>query len=256
MAFVAKAVEKPDLLDVKPLTAWSYSRLSAWNECPRRVYYTHVEKRKEPTTKALERGTHIHGLAEDYLRTSVTVKRPLPVELANFALGFEELRKRRAEPEVEIVLDSSWAPVRGPDRPWFSPLAWLRAKIDAVVPRRGTRVDATDRATLIDFKTGRNRGEGAHKDQLELYAVAAFSRWVNLARVEGSVWYLDHDLTGRRAAKPTFRMDRSDLPAVVEKWNSAVRPMLADTEFHPRPGMACRWCPHSIARGGPCKVGV
>ena len=46
---------------------WSYSRLGTYESCPKKAYYSYVEKIPQEQHPAAQRGTRIHQLAEDYI---------------------------------------------------------------------------------------------------------------------------------------------------------------------------------------------
>ena len=53
------------------ISAWSYSRLKNYEQCPHRAFLAYVEKRPEPPEidkKAANRGTEIHTQIENYIR--------------------------------------------------------------------------------------------------------------------------------------------------------------------------------------------
>ena len=65
--------------------AWSYSGLKVYETCPYRTYISKVKKVWEESGPAAERGTRIHGLAEDYVQAKIV---ELPDELKKFTPQF------------------------------------------------------------------------------------------------------------------------------------------------------------------------
>ena len=86
-----------------PITAWSYSALKVFEECPYRSYIQRVKKVPEPSSPAADRGSHIHQEAEDYVKGELG---ELPDSLKKFKDDFEELRHLYAEAQVE--LEGEW----------------------------------------------------------------------------------------------------------------------------------------------------
>lgn len=215
--------------------AWSYSRLTTYEECPRRARYVHLEKRPEPKSPAMDRGTEIHKEAELYLKGTV---RTLPASLKRFKEGFAYLRKVKASAEGELAFDASWRPVS-----WFAPTVRLRVKIDALAPGAGDG----GALLVVDYKTGKVRP--ANVDQLDLYDAAGLLA-TGAPAVESRLWFLDHGVVEPREPRVT---EASSLPAMKKKWERRAAPMLADETHAPRPGNYCRWCHFRKDNGGPCE---
>jgi len=224
---------------IQTIDAWSYSRLTTWEDCNKKAYYKFIEKRKEPTAPALERGSKIHKLAEDYV-TAPGKKVLLPEELDRFEEEFKELRTRKKYLAVEqqLALTKEWVPCD-----WFSSKAWLRVVMDAI--------DIQGKiAKIIDYKTGKVRPEKA--EQLDLYALALLCTHANLTDIYAEFWYLDWGEVIRRD------YTRKDLPKLKRKWAKQAKPMLSDETFKECPSALCRWCWFGKAgksKGGPglCK---
>jgi len=213
------------------ILAWSYSRLADYESCPAKARYKHVDKLKEPSNEAMERGGRIHALAENFVRRRET---EVPDELKTFAEEFKHLTTLKvAEAELEIALRADWSVTT-----WFSRDAWLRIKVDAFV------MDG-DKARVIDYKTGKRREE--HAEQLELYAMGIFLTRSAIDRVGVELWYLD---TGEHTVAS---FDREQLTGLMAKWQGKASPMLSDTIFAPNPGPACRWCFFKKENNGPCE---
>lgn len=242
------------------LKAWSYSRWARWMECPRRAYYSYICKLPDPSGAAAERGTAIHAQAEEYLR-AMGRPRFVPGELKRYSNGFKMLRRRGARAEQEIVVRENWQVLyETPQvpRPWIHESAWCRGKVDALVWGGAEGQDATD-ATVIDFKTGRAHPPNSrYRDQLEFYALLTFLWHPQALRVRCAIWYLDHPSPagGTEAPEHDVTYTRADDAERLRGiWDARARKLLSDTEYAPRPGEACRWCPYSPQRGGPCVAG-
>lgn len=214
------------------ITAWSYSRYNEYATCPRKSFYKVIQRLKEPGSPAMDRGTTIHKMAENY----VLGGGPLPAELALFADEFKELRKQKAAPEKEWCFTKDWVLTA-----WLAPDAWCRIKTDAYALLKRGAV-----ARVIDYKTGKVRPE--HKDQLSLYALATFLVFSKVEQVDAELWYLDQ---GPPIVSKTFK--RESLPELVNWWSHKVIPMLNDTEYCANPNYLCRYCHFRKANGGPCE---
>ena len=220
---------------VKGFSAWSYSRLKLWEQCPLQAKLQHLDKLGGPPGPPLLRGTEIHALAEAYVKAPKAPK-VLPPALLKFAEDFKTLRKaRNRQTELEVALTSTWSPTT-----WFGADAWLRAKIDCIAVSR----DGTE-ARIIDYKTGKVRPDDVA--QLGLYAILAYILTPGLERVEAELWYLDHGEPINRAYVP------GDIPNLKRAWEARVKPMFADQTFAPTQNWGCKWCTFKQGEGGQCK---
>jgi hypothetical protein len=220
---------------VQRFQAWSYSRLSDYEACPRRAKYKHLDRLVEPSGPALQRGSDIHKECEGYVTGRLT---ELPKSLARFPEEFAALRARKdVECERQLAVTSSWQPCD-----WFAANAWLRVVVDA------TYAGAADEAgrVLLDYKTGRVYPDKV--DQLDLYGLIAFAYHPGIKRVDSAFWYLDAGEVIARSLVVT------ELDKLKKKWTKRVAPLLADERFDPKPGDPCRWCHFGQAgkaKGGP-----
>ena len=74
---------------------WSYSRLTTYEGCPKKAYYSSVKKIREPGNKYMERGKEVHKNCENYIRGHIE---ELPTtQLIDFQMGFDELRRMYLE---------------------------------------------------------------------------------------------------------------------------------------------------------------
>jgi hypothetical protein len=217
------------------LTAWSYSRWSTYEDCPRRARYRYLDKLPEgPKGRALVRGGEIHAEGEAFLKGD---RRMVPQAFEAFRSDLRALRRSDALAEAEWAFTKDWK-VTG----WFDDDAWVRMKIDAhLMAGRGLR-----QLRIIDFKTGQIRP--ANEVQLELYAVGGFSTYEKVTSVKAEFWYLDHGVID------AIEFQRNELNSLRNVWDQRTLKMLNDTRFAIRPNTACRWCAYSKAKGGPCEI--
>lgn len=229
---------------MKHITSWSPSRLSTYNDCPRKAKYKFVDKLPEPSGPAASRGTAIHEGLEQYVRGETAV---LPAAIKP---GFKKIRalldrlragfaKGRVLVEQELAFDADWLPsgYKG-DEDTVS-----RFKLDILED------EPKNTAHVIDWKSGKLKPGGAYDDQVNAYSVAALSHY-DIDRVRTSLVFVDHDEILER---PSGKLSQEDLPQQQRKWDLAVGPMFRDTTFRPHPSHLCGWCHFSKARNGPCE---
>jgi CRISPR/Cas system-associated exonuclease Cas4 (RecB family) len=213
----------------KPMiTAWSYSRLSAWEACPAKAKYKFLDKLPEESSAAASRGLSIHKMAEQWLKGELD---SLPVELTLIEPHLAELVG--GLPELQLAFDKQWE-----ETEWFAKNAYCRVVFDVVKLE-------DDVGIVVDHKTGKQRHD-EHTDQLRLYALAAFKKWPQLEMVHAKILYIDDG--GTMSMK--FRKDK--VPSLQAYWDNRAGKMLADDIFSPKPNPGCRWCSFSKAKGGPC----
>lgn len=222
------------------ITAWSLSRLTTYEGCPRQAYYKFVKKLNEPKGQAMERGIKIHEQAEALLVRGGRV----PADLKLMEEQLKELKKLKPLVEIEYAFTAKWEPTD-----WFGSIkpAWCRVKADALVP---PVADADEpEVRVIDFKTGKIKAHGEYDDQLELYGLAGLLTFPTAVRATGELWFLDHNEVVQ-AAEPVLR---AQAPKLQKKWELRVKKMLNDKRFDPKPGNSCRWCHFRRANNGPCE---
>ena len=217
------------------IDAASFSRLQDYKKCPRFAYYKHVLKMKEPGNQAMERGSAIGKMAEDFVLGRT---KRCPPEIREFEPEFRELRRRGATCEEQWAFDREWRPVD-----WFAKEAWLRVKTDVRLFTPETRT-----LLVVDNKTGKYYPY--HDEQLDLYALGGFLRVPEAERVDARLWYFDG---GRELPEEPRIYERPEVPALKAWWLGETRAMFADRRFACKPSAACRYCHFSRSKSGPCE---
>ena len=157
--------------------AWSFSSLSAFEQCPLRYKLTRVTKLiKEPPTEATTWGNRVHKALEERVRDGT----PLPATIA----GYEPLAAKLANSRGEVLVEQKVS-VNAKLQPteYFAKDVWCRGVLDVAV--------IGDRSALIlDWKTGKRKDD---LDQLKLFAGMAFAYYPALEKVDtGFVWLKDN----------------------------------------------------------------
>lgn len=220
------------------ITAWSFSRLQDWRQCPLKAKLKHVDKLKEPGNKAMERGNVIDKMAEAFTRPDAK-KKVCPNELKPFEEEFRLLQKRKTFTQAQWAFTSSWTPTD-----WFAKDAWCRIKTDLCFTTEGGKT-----LIVVDHKTGKINE--AHHEQLKLYSLGGLLQFTDVETVDPRLWYLDH---GKEVPEEATLYSRSDVPTLKKYWEKQVRPMLADSRFPPKANQYCGYCHFRKANGGPCPL--
>lgn len=219
-------------MPTKSLPAWSFSRWFVYTSCPAKAKFKFIDKLKEPEGPALAKGNAVHKDAEEYL---TGVKRTLPASLKSLEKEFKELKKMKPKCEIQWAFDANWGPTG-----WFDADAYVRAMADAV----GSPAPGVLR--MIDFKTGREYPY--HVDQLSLYALSVFKKFLDINQVSAELWYID---TGKVVTMEFSRAEEKDLE---KHWKKETAKMMKDVTFEPKPSLdSCKFCHFKKANNGPCK---
>jgi len=203
------------------VTAWSYTRWALYETCPRKFKFKVIDKLQEETSWAAERGNVLHAKAEQMVRGKL---KGIPKELKVFGHELKELRKAKALTEVDLSVTRDWSPTTYDD--WNN--VWCRGNADAIV-------NLGEELVIIDYKTGKIYD--SHKDQAHLYATQCMSHFPQCKTVLVEFWYFDQD-----GHVEPYKFRRAEQKQMQKYWEKAVKPMMSDVEFIPRPGNHCRWC--------------
>ena len=228
---------------VKRFTAWSFSRLIEYEECPFKAHQKHILRNTEPDKLVFQRGRDIETEAYAYI---FDPKGKLPKSCEAFPEEFTLMRKNRKAvlSQRDMAFDVNWRPVD-----WFAKDAWVRIKMDLLLEEPTGKTKQHWRAHVVDLKTGRIYEDKL--DQLDLYNLAALCLDESIITHHPQVsfaemWYLDQGETRERT------LFLKDVAKAKAYWAKRVKPLFADGAFLPRPGNHCRWCHLSKTKGGPC----
>jgi RecB family exonuclease len=170
-------------------------------------------------------------MAEDFMRETDT---PVPFELKKISRIIYDYRKRGGAPETVWLVDENWKPTADQKK------AKLKAIVDVHV------LDTNEVLYLSDYKSGREYS--SHRTQLELYGLMGLMVYPEAKRVESSAVYIDGGFQGAEGS-----IIRDMIPHYQKRWEEKIIRIEADTAFLAAPSAAaCRWCPYSKSKGGPC----
>lgn len=223
------------------ITAWTVSKIKLYDECPRKAKYKMVDKLPEPGSPALERGSMLDECLEHYV-TNRSPKLHLDIKaspkikkLAD--LLRKEYKEKRVRVQLELAFDRAWKACH-----WLAPNVYVRFKLDALHLLKGGK------GNVIDWKSGRLKEGGEYDEQLNAYAVGVLTAGL-VEHATAQLAFIDHNVIMTR---PAGELSVGDLKAAQREWDKRAAPMLEDKTFKPTPGNACRWCPYSANKGGPC----
>lgn len=206
---------------------WSFSRIKAFDTCPKQFYHVNVLKQfPYQETEAMRYGTEFHTAAEHFIRDGT----PVP-ERFSFALPtLEALAAKPGEKHCEqkLGITAELEPCG-----FFDSNVWFRGIADLII------IDG-DVATYVDYKTSKS-ARYAEKGQLELMAMCIFLHYPQVQTVRaGLVFVIANDFV-----KSSY--ERKGMKELWRKWLSNYGSM--ETAFdkdvwNPKPSGLCkRHCP-------------
>jgi hypothetical protein len=160
--------------------AWSYSRIKAFETCPKQFYHLKVVKDyTEPETDAMSYGTAFHTAAEEYIRDN----KPLENRFLYAKPALDSLNARKGDKlcELRMGLTESLEPCD-----FFAKDVWWRGVIDLAILNGEV-------ADVLDYKTSKS-ARYADTGQLELMALALFKHYPEIQNVRaGLVFVVSRD---------------------------------------------------------------
>lgn len=208
------------------MTAWSYSSISTFKQCPKKYYHLRVAKDvKDEPGEAADYGTAVHLAAEEYIRDG----KPIPEKFAFIRPVVEQLAALPGEKHAELKLGMR---KDGSACGFFDKDVWWRGIADLLI------IDG-HRAWCVDYKTGKS-ARYADTKQLDLLAGAVFSHFPHVSKIKSSLVFVvsnelvakTHKITERSAYLSVFNEELDQLEAAMD---SGV--------FNPKSGPLCGWCP-------------
>lgn len=215
--------------------AWSFSRLNAFETCPKQFYHTSIAKDvKVPESPEQKFGNELHKAMEKRLGSGVALTKKFDFMEPAAAMLEKAPGKRYAE--MQIAIDQNMQVVD-----WFAPTVWARAIVDLAI------VDG-EKGIIIDWKTGAKMTDDFTQQQAA--AALTFVKFPQLQSIEmGYYWTKHMKLTRQTIVKDDIRHVWSVLLRKIRPYVNAH----ATVTFPPRPSGLCKkhcavvTCPHNGA---------
>lgn len=202
--------------------AWSYSRVKAFETCPRQYYHLKVAKTyKDEGSAATAYGSEFHEAAEFYLRDGT----PLPdrFNYARAVLDTIGAMKGDKHYEYEMGLKEDLTPCKIDDE-----TVWWKGIADVLI------VNGSE-ARVLDYKTSKS-AKYADKGQLELMAMAVFRHFPQVTKVKAGLVFV----VCNAFVRDTYEVESA--PQLWEKWLGKYRGLEAaykNDVWNPRPSGLC-----------------
>lgn len=213
------------------MTAWSYSSIKTFEQCPRKYYHLRIAKDvKDEGSDATQYGTDVHKAAEDYVKGGV----PIPPKFGYMEPVVSRLIDLPGIKYTELKLGlkktgSTYEPCG-----FFDKDVWWRGVADFV------SVDDT-RGFSVDYKTGKN-ARYADTKQLDLVAGALFVHYPSLKRIKSGLAYVVSD----EWVEKRHQQDKlEDYLSVFDEQLNQLEEAEASGVWNAKSGPLCGWCPVS-----------
>ena len=161
------------------MTAWSYSSIKTFDQCPKKYYHLKVAKDvTEPQSEAMLFGNEIHKIAENYVSKGA----PVPEKYKQIEAALESVRNIEGEKlcENKLGLTQDLKPCG-----FFDKNVWWRGIADLIILQGDT-------ALTVDYKTGKS-SKYADLKQLEILSLAIFKHYPEVKRVKAGLMFLFAD---------------------------------------------------------------
>lgn len=207
------------------MSAWSYSSLKLFEQCPRKYYHLKVAKDyAEPSTEALLYGSRFHEAAEHYIKDGT----PLPPQFSFVKGVLDSLKQIPGEKlcEYKMGVTETLEPCTFDD-----PKAWFRGIADLLIINR-----EKGEARVIDYKTGKS-AKYADPDQLELMSLCVFKHFPEIKRTKSGLVFV----VCNALVKSTCSADQEKL--LWDKWvskHNRLKTAFQTDTWNPRPSGLCR----------------
>lgn len=211
------------------MTAWSYSSIKTFDQCPKKYFHLKVEKDvKDEGNEASRYGNDAHEAAEHYIKHGT----PIPDKYKIMQPVVHTLAKIPGEKHAELKLgvrktDDGFEPCD-----FFDADVWYRGIVDLLI------VDGWN-AHMIDYKTGKN-AKYADMKQLDLMAGAVMVHFPDVMRVKSGLAYV---VSNEFIKKVHVRTELSQYMAVFDRQLEQLEDAMQAGVFNPKSGPLCGWCP-------------
>lgn len=211
------------------MTAWSYSSIKTFEQCPKKYFHTRVIKDvKDEPGEAADYGTAVHLAAEEFVRDG----KPIPEKFAFIRPVVERLAAIPGDKHCELKL--GLRKVAGDYEPcdFFDRDVWWRGIADLLV------IDGY-KAWCIDYKTGKS-ARYADTKQLDLLAGAVFTHFPEVSIIKSSLIFV---VSGELVPKTHVITERSRYLSVFDRQLDALDTATESGVWNPKSSGLCSFCP-------------
>jgi hypothetical protein len=211
------------------MTAWSYSSIKTFDQCPKKYYHLKVAKDvKDEGSEASIYGNDAHEAAEHYIKHGT----PIPDKYAVMRPVVETVARFPGTKHTEMKLGVRKTADGFEPCDFFDKDVWYRGIVDLLI------VDGWD-AHMIDYKTGKN-AKYADMKQLDLMAGAVFVRMPEVMRIKSGLAYV---VSNEFIKKTHVRTELNQYLSVFDRQLEQLEDAMQSGVFNPKSTPLCGWCP-------------
>jgi CRISPR/Cas system-associated exonuclease Cas4 (RecB family) len=211
------------------MTAWSYSSIKTFDQCPKKYFHLKVVKDvKDTPGEAADYGTAVHEAAELFIKDGT----PIPAKFGYMKPIVESLAGIEGEKYTELKLgvtktDTGYEPCS-----FFAKDVWWRGIVDLVIING-------HKAYMVDYKTGKS-AKYADTKQLDLMAGALFVHYPGLKVIKSALAYV---VSNEFIRKVHVREEMDTYLTVFADELGRLEHAELSGVWNPKSGPLCGWCP-------------
>jgi RecB family exonuclease len=208
------------------MTAWSYSSIKTFEQCPKKYFHLKVVKDvKDEPGEAADYGTAVHEAAELF----ITKGTPIPEKFAFMRTFVEPLAKKHGTKyaEIKIGVTSDMKPCG-----FFDKDVWYRGIADLLIVNGS-------KAWLVDYKTGKN-AKYADMKQLDLLAGAVFIHFPKVETINSALLYV---VSQEMPRKTHQRENLATYMSVFDDQLESLSDAMNNGVWNAKSSALCGWCP-------------
>ena len=211
------------------MTAWSYSSIKTFDQCPKKYFHLKVVKDiKDTPGEAADYGTAVHEAAELFIKDGT----PIPEKFAFMRPYVEPLAKKKGTKHTELKLGVKRGFTGYEPCSFFGKGVWYRGIADLFIVN-GTK------AWLVDYKTGKN-AKYADIKQLDLLAGAMFVHYPEVETINSALLYV---VSQEMPRKIHHRQHLDTYMGVFDTQLDRLEAAKENGVWNANPSGLCGWCP-------------
>lgn len=214
---------------------YSYSKISCYNDCPRKFRYTYVQKMYRFENNVwFEKGKFVHYLLDNYptpppkpfkFQFHALNQQKELVELVHILLKKdiflkELLTKYKIKSEYQFFLNSELTPIKGRKDSLFYGVIDYIGKIDDVL-------------IMADWKTGKSKSDII---QLKHYAIWSFKAMPHINTIKILLYYIEQDIVEEVILK------REEMPNLIFELINNIDLIEKDETYNKNRNDKCQYC--------------
>jgi len=211
------------------MTAWSYSSIKTFDQCPKKYYHLKIAKDvKDSPGEAAIYGTDFHEAAELFIKNGT----PIPPKFTQYASVVEVLAKFPGEKHTELKLGVEKTGTGYEPCGFFGKQVWWRGIVDLLIVNGET-------AHMVDYKTGKN-AKYADMKQLDLMAAAVFVHYPEVMKIKSGLAFVVSQEFPKKIHK---REGLDGYFSVFDQQLDQLEPATDSGVWNAKSGPLCGWCP-------------